>query len=919
MRPNELSNVQWYYPVLKTSEDRRSTRVDVEPPRSWRLQGVDGLVEGGLRPFPGFVQVHEFLPLDPFVWPNHNNTSSILEFFPVTFLVGSDGYGYGFVYRIRRKTVSVGVESLVCDVFVDYWDSKKKVWTRNVLLMSGVPVPRRESNLDGRQMSVSVFGQFVYVFVEGEQPIAFSVEKESPWAAVVQTNTGPGKQPLMLSFDETPGLGAVLDGLNAKRPAVGQIFLTEFEPTLASGLGLGGGTSTDDGVVGQRDQDATKLVPGDYAFAFQLHNSANGRKSALSEVAQIRTADFVIPTTPSTTTNRPLAQYAAMQIDYDDTKYDQAYIYRSVKVQDAGGTYIAGILHLDAVINLAEFHTTNNGTAPYDGDYKQAVYYFEAEDKQLVYQMVFQDRALFDDNMPAGGASLWYENTMLVSKILNPLPSAEDKPRPGDAFRGVGEVRWSSLVEISPELYPPSNRYLPDLTANSVKVFKTVYPNVAGFSSDRMYLVRKEGTIIKISPIHEGFGTINQFTAESVGSMVYFLTPKGMKTLDSNAQLDAVNSLNELLFKDWAGSLESISMAYDPTLSMLFVLNDVENEGQLLWFNSGMVTSLVDVPFRMCARGNWPLNFAFDKANLNSAAGAGNSTYENELVERSFFLDESSRTSTAPPPAGFRFRVFMVDYRREKRQTHGDVNAFQGTMLPYAGHSTHVVANNFNAGFALSIGGGAVVFPEGCWGLSLYVVSSSNPALVGRSARVHSRPSPSSVFLYAEDSSNLHGLKAGDKVALSPVNFEWVGHPLGVKDPEGYDFGTAGDFFKVRHVSDVMASFVDVGGTEAGGVDVLDRFYGLAYRGNQDEPAVVAFTVDERGNLVRSVVPDDPRRSAAFGDGNGGSGRAQTGIYGTTISPGIRVVCPNLDFLLTSVMVNGRMAATMMKDRGGSR
>jgi hypothetical protein len=67
-----------------------SSRVTVRAPDSYRLSGVDGTLNGFIRPHPGFNEVHRFRSSD---WGgNHDNSSVIVNCFPFTFVIGLPGH-----------------------------------------------------------------------------------------------------------------------------------------------------------------------------------------------------------------------------------------------------------------------------------------------------------------------------------------------------------------------------------------------------------------------------------------------------------------------------------------------------------------------------------------------------------------------------------------------------------------------------------------------------------------------------------------------------------------------------------------------------------------------------------------------------------------------------------------------------------
>lgn len=902
----------WNYSLVATSEDKRASRPAVEAPFSHELIGVDGSLDGGLRPFPGFRIIHE---LEWGLWGgNHDTTSTIVDLFVRNLIIGEDGYGFGFVYRVRRKNAATGATA--CDVFADFFNSKLTPprWVRGQVVMEGVPLPPELDRTHGRQMSVTTWGRYIYVFVEDSEPVAISFDRKTPFGFVVLTDTGPGAQPSLESAEDAGPLGSIT-ALEQSRPGVGQIFLSEYLPS-GIGLGLGNGTDTSDSgtFYGQPNKDVASLDPGDYAFAYVLYNSQSGRRSALSEVAQVRKADF----DPDDSSGGegpldPVPLHAFIEIVYDKTRYDQAYVYRSVRTQSAGGTYIAANLHLDRIIDLEDYHSNNNPLP--DPDQAQAIYAYELEDKQLVFQDVFTDRVSFDENMPLAGASLWYENTMLCSSIRTPSASSSMKNRPEDSIRGIGEVRWSSLVDISPELFPPQNRYIPNVPSNDVNVLRQVGPNVIGFSSDRQYLIRKESVYLKITEMHEGFGVVNHRACDSAGSLLYFVSPKGVKAVDSQGQLDDVRSLNQVILETWGSSLDHVSLAFDPSLSAVFIHNNILSQTCVLWFNTAKVTEIHDVPFQEVTRGVWPRDFVYNREDLILNDGRNNATYLNVLTERAIFVQNPSKNSSTDAVSPYFFQIYVVDNLRQRTQPIGRFTGSpRRTLLEPSGDSVFTVASPFPSGDDLVVSTLTENLSEDIWGCELYVLHAADPSLIGRHATVRNRPASGTIRLLTADAPQLHGLVAGDVVGLSPVYVRWVGHPAPVVDPSEPVFSNAPDFFRIRHFNSLSASFSDVvNERSANGVAV--RYRAAAYKGASPIPAATGIPIDPANPTtpMTSVVDGESRIPAALGSI---TSDGRNGVAGSCISPGIEIWHPEVDFRILGSMISGSMRATVRTQRG---
>jgi hypothetical protein len=911
----------WQSDLTTASMDRKGTLPTVEAPLAYDVAGVDADADGGLRPHPGFKHVYTF---DPSVWAtvlptHHDSTSKILEFFPISFKIGSIYYAWGWVYRVRRVS-----NTAKTDIFIDYWVSGLGEWRTGKLLYADRALPVEEDPINGRQMSVAVWGRFVYVFVEGSEPFSFSVADNTPtFTETIQLNPGPGLRPKLLSVEKVvaAGLGGVTSIDNTDRPGSGQVFLTEYYPDeITDGGGLDLMTAATSGSLEegykQGRLEIVSLQPGSYSFAYVLYNSENGRRSALSEVAYAKYEHF---DPDGGGAGVPVPLHAAMEITFDSTKFDQAYIYRSVRVEDAGGTYIAAIMHLDSIINLNEYLTSNNsnsGGLPVPpasaSTIRQAVYFYELDDKQLVRQDTFVDQVMFDEEMPRGGCALLYEGTLLVSNIRSGMTSSSEVNRPDDALRGLGELRWSSLTDTSPELFSPGNRYYPDIPSNKIIAMEKVGPNVIGFGKDRQYLIRKEGGV-SVYEIHVGYGTINTNTTEVVGTTCYFITAKGLKSVDVQAQLDDVKSLNYLVQTQWKGLLDSISMAHDPHLGCLFIHNEEREETVLLWFNTSKVTRLIDTPFTQVKRGTFPLDFPIlDESDLLTSSGSTQAAdWAGTLTERALFLQNHiDYSSSSDICTSFKPRLFVVDIARERTQTEGAfADESRRTLMDFTHDSIFPVKTAFSTGTNLKVKAGSGytrivdTSEKQLHGYKLYVLKSATASLVGKSATIvqseQSTGNYDTIQLKTDEASQLYGLAIDDVVGISPMVVRWVGSPAPIQFEPGQPAPEQG-FFRIRHFDSIGLSMTNVVNERA--AEAPGFFASYAFRGSDEDPHATGYSLDTTGTKTNALTEYEGTYYAGFGT---------HGVDGSCLSPGIQIAYPDADFTLLGASVTGSVRGTV--------
>lgn len=917
---------RWPYPLGRVTAVKEGTRLSVPPGQAWDLVGVDGQLVGGLRPFPGFRRIHEFTAYANQA-PHNNPTvrSVITDFKVVSFIVGSEHYGLAIVYRVKRAS------SENADIFVDWWYSRTKTWTFAQILWQHddlapedavkLPPSWMTNPSEGQEMSVVSVGRLVYVYVKNHRPILFYVVDDGTIVTGnVVLDTGPGRRPFLKSADEFEGLGDVRTTGHVDRDGNGQVVLLEYYP---SEVGLG---------LTQPDESIRSLINGGYSFAYRLRDTRTGRVSAISEFAQARSADFDPLAYGGSSSGAGTgftsgdgisvgsgvqSLFAAIEICYNPDKYDQAMIYRSVRVEGAGGTFTSKILFLEKVIDLKDYHTVNNPLPDESGEpRRQSVYFYSLEDKQLVQKSVYQDLEVFDEEPPRGGAAEWYKGTMIVSNLRLSLPPSSDEDVLLDLYgQGVGEIRWTSVFDVTPELFPVYNRWLPSTPSDDVLTFHASGPHVVGFSRSRQYILRKEPGDLRVEPAHEGYGVVGEWASDTVGSLVYFVTEKGVKTVDAFAQMEDVRYTNQIIVERWPrGSLLGVSAAYDPVGGALYLLNPTAEEAVVFWFNTAMVTTLEDMTFSQVRRGPWPHPFTYDEvALLGGSAGLDNPDYNNPLRETALFLlnhrDENGTTTGEAYPA-----LYVADYNRVRTEAAGYHGAdyAQTTLMELTGDAVFTVSA-WNASFGLlglSTTGGKTV-PEDVSNRHVYVLKSATPSLVGTRAVIHGLSGSNTLRIPADERDNLSGLAVGDVVGISPVYFEWGGHPLGILSDDGTPYAGQEDFLWVRHATALGCFFTDVTGSALEETDAVARYQAVLYEGTSDVPKNVSEPKDTSGNPVNSVANLEGREWAAFGASPSDTLLAGSyGVDGTSLSPAVRIFCPNLDYRLVGVALEGRVRPT---------
>lgn len=864
------------------------------------------------------------------------------------------------------------------DVYLDIWISRTGAWQKGILLANRVnPAEGYEGENPAAQMDVASFGQLGYVFIQGRNPVSFRVDDTDAISIIggpseEGVTPGPGPQPTLFSPGSDNVEPGSIVGTGGDISGRGQIFLTDYPPRyLLLGIGdpilrevtsstnaasagddtleSGSTTSTtaddvtyvlEDNPKGQKDSDAARLEPGDYVFAYQLYSSKTGLRSSLSELATVRQEEWEPLNTPIggswSAGFTPTQLYAAIEIAWNSAEYDQAFIYRSVKVQDAGGTLVAGILQLDKVIDLADYETEATTSAD---AVRNSIYYYELNDKALAVQTSYVDNVLHDEQVPYGGAAHIFGNTLLVSNITG-KPSGVDEERGDQAFRGVGELRWSSLREVSPELFPASNRYLPESRSSSIISFFPISPYVAGLSKDRTYHIDALAGFLRPKPMHDGHGIVNHRAGASVGNFVYYVTSQGVVALDARNQRDDVRALNFLIREQWKDDLHRVSCAYDPVMKAWCVHNPVKRHSAWLWFKNPSASELYDVPFEHIFEGFWPENYYEDglytsplRRQMMGVWNPGDTPEDDVTID--YKLSEVNQIDAFPA-------VYSVDYNRTKKdqkvlssEEKETYTLMEIPLRPWGVLQEQTFSEIDSETWEVDVSLGSNDAETNLQQLLhtyVYFLGDDDEAdetwrgrkyrIVGVSRKFNTVPTvlytlrirkDENQWPYPEDTDpdeiTFGSLGTGaPAIGISPVEVRLVAHKLPISAPTGEVYIGASDYYVRQRADTLVAHFQDLQGDlfgnedpSTGAVRFFGGLYGMVYRGNETKPSEERASFRRQGRRLANIQEGE----SIYPIGFGGDGGRRNGVTGSNLVPGIRIFAPSLDYRLMGFMVEG--------------
>ena len=137
---------------------------------------------------------------------------------------------------------------------------------------------------------------------------------------------------------------------------------------------------------------------------------------------------------------------------------------------------------------------------------------------------------------------------------------------------------------------------------------------------------------------------------------------------------------------------------------------------------------------------------------------------------------------------------------------------------------------------------------------------------------------------------------------------KWSGSLLGYNDPLDPQNPAPTGLHIGRTIDSIGSYFSSVSGAAfTDSVDTKDCFYkGLVFEGDSETSSSSSIPVDLSGDYIRSIVEGESTYWAGF---------ETHGVRGVAVSPGIEVFCPDLDFRLLSVIIEGKIISTFRTER----
>lgn len=937
----------WSLDLTSISENKEGTRLRTPQGAARELIGFDGAHEGGLRPYPGFHHVTDLelgsngasASAAGTVWKGACMFSARVDdsrhVVGIIYRVvsGSTAY-FRLKFRTAEGTYKVDNDyGFTNGIFTEAWAST-----------------------DEPTFNVAILGKLVYILRAGKQPVLMYLTYDAAYDVHVLTDTGPGVKPLVFrsgaesvcvektgvigtdmagafpvivapstadavmrfvycGFSGRPG-GVSLDaGVNwvqnpylpsrqSFAPVLGQSTqLTSVlgpselrraddvllwasppfpDPTFADDASLGGGGTQlyttpatygehNGGLYRKEERDTENEEPAgleastSHVWAYQLLDTRTGRMSQLSERVTLSagiygTAAYVVTSTVvSGTVLYTAAQYTfpAAYIVYDKTRWDKVILYRGRTVQ--GLTVDQVQLNADGVYTLLDYHTDPQ---PVNTDFGSAVIFCQSDDDTILLGVTYVGGDVYYEEMPTAGCGIITEGVLICGDFRTISDTAIEEDDVSVAS-GLSMVRWSTPFRVAPELFRPTDKYYLPRAHEEVIAFATVGPNVVGISRQGAYLFRRETVRMQGYPILGAVGITGPKAYCEMASSIFYCTELGVKTISGNGQLEGLQAINHLIVHEWSGYLSNIRMGYDAVQGVIWIFNPDLKRAVLLWSETSMITELRDMTFVDMLPGDWPRRGDLAPSATNPVKG------------RTLFVMEVPFNEATD----VKWRLYAPDTTA--------VDTGRNEFIEHTGPSIFAI-DEYDGSGTLNLG---TVLTDAMRleGLAIYVLTGENAGNRGVISCLDGASGVTAEVVMAED--ELGTWDTPVYVGISPIYGKFLSAPL--VGPE-----RGGRHSRVRNVESVQATFWDVDGTAAGDSIHVARFKASVYKANREDPMISGFPTTKSDDPCNSVV-----------DGTTPKPVDLRGQQGGLLMVGIEVFCPNLDYTLVEVLVNGKVEA----------
>jgi hypothetical protein len=264
--------------------------------------------------------------------------------------------------------------------------------------------------------------------------------------------------------------------------------------------------------------------------------------------------------------------------------------------------------------------------------------------------------------------------------------------------------------------------------------------------------------------------------------------------------------------------------------------------------------------------------------------------------------------------AGYwRPRIYVANHERDRKAlTGGDTAVFaqqsynRRTLMDIIGPTLFTLASGHGStSLVCTAGNGnSQAASDSCVGAYVYVLEDTDQSKIGNKAQIKSvTKSASAITITLMTSLDC---SASAKIGISPVFVECTAHQVGIPTQTSRGASELDDHHYLKQIDETRIHVLEVEGNNSS--DTACKFQGILYDGNGDLVSSKNVPVKPDGTNVASLTDGSSLYPAVFGSDSTFSG--VQGPLGFTLTPGIRIFCPDVDYRLQSMVCNGQIMDT---------
>lgn len=176
---------------------------------------------------------------------------------------------------------------------------------------------------------------------------------------------------------------------------------------------------------------------------------------------------------------------------------------------------------------------------------------------------------------------------------------------------GNTDIVFSPSHDFRPEDFPRSNVYRLGTDIGDIVQFVRGGDFLAAMTESAMIRFHKQGFALAANAFELGWGPRSRYGSVAVGATIFSVSETGLYLVNSgNGSFESVGAVGRIITNDWvadikadtpATAIPNIHLAYDESLGVVFIVNNVKQQALMIWVSPGRITLLEDFPWTLSA------------------------------------------------------------------------------------------------------------------------------------------------------------------------------------------------------------------------------------------------------------------------------------------------------------------------------